>query len=54
MASSDPGLVPVLPEYGLTRSYWTVVHEDLRRVRRVALVAEFLSEIVARDRAMFG
>ncbi|WP_332685996.1 LysR family transcriptional regulator [Devosia sp.] len=54
MARRDTGLIPVLPAHTLTRSYWTVVHEDLRNIRRVALVAEFLSEIVARDRAMFG
>ncbi|WP_137151310.1 LysR family transcriptional regulator [Devosia sp. FKR38] len=53
MAGRDAGLVPVLPQHSLMRSYWTVVHEDLRAIRRVALVAEFLSEIVARDRAMF-
>ncbi|MBU1307594.1 MAG: LysR family transcriptional regulator, partial [Alphaproteobacteria bacterium] len=53
MAGRDAGLVPVLPQHSLMRSYWTVVHEDLRAIRRVALVAEFLSEIVARDRAIF-
>ncbi|MGV8833482.1 MAG: LysR family transcriptional regulator [Devosia sp.] len=53
MAQRDPELVPVLPAHTLTRSYWTVVHEDLRAIRRVALVAAFLAEIVARDRAMF-
>lgn len=54
MASGDARLVPVLPEHTLTRSYWTVMHEDFRAVRRVALVAEFLSEVVMRDRALFG
>ncbi len=53
MARRDPDLVPVLPGHSLTRSYWTVVHEDLRAIRRVALVAEFLSEIVAREKAIF-
>ncbi len=53
MARRDAALVPVLPGHTLTRSYWTVVHEDLRAIRRVALVGEFLAEIVARDRAMF-
>lgn len=53
MASRDAGLVPVLPEHTLTRSYWTVVHEDLRSIRRVALVADFLAEIVARDKSIF-
>lgn len=53
MAGRDTGLIPVLPAHTLTRSYWTVVHEDLRSISRVALVAEFLSEIVGRDRAIF-
>ena len=53
MAGRDAGLIPVLPQHTLTRSYWTVVHEDLRSIRRVALVSDFLSEIVARDRAIF-
>lgn len=53
MAAGDPRLVPVLPAHRLTRSYWTVVHEDLRNLRRVVLVAEFLAEIVARDHQLF-
>ncbi len=53
MARRDPELVPVLPEHRLTRSYWTVIHEDLRAIRRVGVVAEFLAESVRRDRAMF-
>jgi DNA-binding transcriptional LysR family regulator len=54
MARGDGELVPVLSQHTLKRSYWTVVHEDLRMIRRVALVAEFLSEVVARDRAIFA
>lgn len=54
MARRDPELAAVMPQHTLMRSYWTVVHEDLRSIRRVALVAEFLSEIVARDRAIFN
>ena len=53
MAGRDKRLIPILPAHTLTRSYWTVVHEDLRSISRVALVAEFLSEIVSRDRAIF-
>jgi len=53
MAGRDSGLVPVLPAQTLSRSYWTVVHEDLRAIRRVVLVADFLAEIVSRDKAMF-
>lgn len=53
MARGDPALVPVLPGHTLTRAYWIVMHEDLRSLRRVGLVADFLVEIVSRDRAMF-
>lgn len=54
MASSYPELEPVLPELGLTRNYWTVVHEDLRGIRRISVVADFLTDIVARDRKLFS
>jgi len=53
MARGDARLVPVLPAHRLTRSYWTVLHEDLRGLRRVALVSDFLTEIASRDRAIF-
>lgn len=53
MARRDSDLVPLLPQQTLIRSYWTVLHEDLRSIRRVALVSDFLAEIVARDRAEF-
>lgn len=54
MASSYPELDIVLPELALRRSYWTVVHEDLRGIRRISVVADFLTEIVARDRTLFS
>jgi DNA-binding transcriptional LysR family regulator len=53
MAMTDETLVPVFPEHTLTRSYWTVVHEDLRNIRRVGIVAEFLAEIVGRESKAF-
>lgn len=45
-------LIPVPPQHTLTRSYWTVVHEDLRIIRRIGTVAEFLAGIVRRDSAI--
>jgi molybdate transport repressor ModE-like protein len=53
MAQRDDDLVPVLPQHLLGRSYWTVMHEDLRKIRRIAVVASFLAEIVQRDGAVF-
>ncbi|UYN99632.1 MAG: LysR family transcriptional regulator [Devosia sp.] len=53
MARRDPDLVPVLSAHTLRRAYWTVLHEDQRALRRIALVSDFLTEIVARDRDIF-
>lgn len=53
MARLDPSLVPVLAERVLTRSYWTVIHEDLRAIRRVSVVSDFLAELVERERPHF-
>lgn len=53
MARRAPELVAVLPQHSLKRSYWTVWHEDLRGSRRVAIVSDFLTELVTRERAIF-
>lgn len=53
MACRREGLVPVLPAFRLERSYWTVVHEDMHRIRRVQLVADFLDEAVRAERGLF-
>lgn len=53
MASRDDNLVHILPQHALKRAYWTVLHEDFRTIKRVTLVSDFLSEIVARERSAF-
>lgn len=53
MASQRPQLRQVLPQQVLHRTYWTVLHEDLRNIRRIQVVAEYLSELAARERAIF-
>jgi len=53
-AGRDTNLIPVLAAYTLSRSYWTVVHEDLRTIRRATLVGEFLAKLVARDWHVFS
>ena len=49
----DPDLVRIL-ESGveITRSFWMVVHQDSRRIARVAAVVDWLKEIVPRQVAM--
>ncbi|MCD7060195.1 LysR family transcriptional regulator [Pelagibacterium xiamenense] len=47
-------LVPVLPEATIERSYWLVVHEDLRAIRRVGQVADFIVRQVRQANAIFA
>lgn len=51
IARSFADLAPVLPALTLERSYWLVMHEDLRAISRIAVVADFIvSEVsAARD-----
>ena len=50
MAQREARLVPILPDrISVERSYWLLVHEDLRQVARVAAVCEFLTEVLGRD-----
>lgn len=53
MATGRAGLVPLLPKVIVTRSYWTVWHENLRTTRRVQAVAEFLDRTVRAERLRF-
>lgn len=53
IARGIPGLVPVLPELSVVRSYWTVVHEDMKAIRRVGAASEFIAREVHACRALF-
>jgi DNA-binding transcriptional LysR family regulator len=44
MARGRDDLVRVLPEVGISRAYWLVLHEDLRATKRVLVVADFIAE----------
>ena len=46
----DAGLVRVLPDLAITRSFWLVTHQDSRHLPRNALFVEWLSALVARQR----
>lgn len=49
----DPDLVRILGSSAeITRSFWMVVHQDSRRIARVAAVVDWLKEIVPREVAM--
>ncbi|MCK6444217.1 LysR family transcriptional regulator [Elstera cyanobacteriorum] len=54
IADRDPTLVPVLgKDITVTRSFWLIVHEDLRALARVATTADFIAETVARRQGEF-
>ena len=46
LATGHPGLMPVLPELRVTRSYWVVFHESLKENARVRACADFLTRAV--------
>ncbi|KJC60029.1 LysR family transcriptional regulator [Bradyrhizobium sp. LTSPM299] len=51
MATSDPKLVPVLPNAQLvSRDVWLVVHTDLKRAAPVRVISQRLREAFARTR----
>lgn len=48
IARQDSRLVRVMPqEVEISRSFWLVIHEDIRKLPRIDAVAEWLSERVA-------
>lgn len=53
MVNAQSDLEPVIAEYRLTRSYWLSVHEDLRRIKRVRVAVDALSELFQRHQSLF-
>jgi DNA-binding transcriptional LysR family regulator len=53
MAQNEDRLVPVLPDQiWVDRSYWLLVHEDLRQVARVDAVCQFLRHLLRDNKAL--
>lgn len=53
MARTDRTLVNILPDRIIERSYWMVVHEDLRGIARIDLVAGYIASAVRADQHLF-
>lgn len=54
MAHDEPRLVPVLPdEVRLSRSFWLIVHSDLKDVARVRATVDFLVREAKASRPLF-
>lgn len=52
IAQADPNLTRILNDITITRSFWLVVHSDLRKVARVDAVTNWLSDQL--QRALHG
>ncbi len=49
LADPDPRLVRVLPaEVRIVRTFWMIVHSDLRDLARIQVTRDFIAEEVAR------
>ncbi|WP_020592407.1 LysR family transcriptional regulator [Kiloniella laminariae] len=46
-------LVRLFPEQSILRSYWTVWHESMKNTKKVAVVAQFLDELVRQENHLF-
>jgi len=45
----------VLPDdISITRTFWMLMHADSKDLARIRAVADYISEIVERERALFG
>jgi len=54
IAGAEPALLPVLADQvAITRSFWLIVHEDMRSLARIAVAADFIAEAVRREQALF-
>jgi DNA-binding transcriptional LysR family regulator len=55
MAMEHPELRPVLPdEISITRTFFMLMHADSKDLARIRAVADYICEIVERDRARFA
>jgi DNA-binding transcriptional LysR family regulator len=54
LADADPRLVRVLPEaVNLLRSFWMIVHSDMRDLARIRVTGDFIAEAVHRAAGRF-
>jgi len=55
MAKQNPQLRPVLAsEVSITRTFWMLMHADSKDLARIRAVADYICEIVERERELFS
>lgn len=53
IAQTEPQLVRVLPSFRLIRTFWLVLHSDLRNIARVRVTADFMAEQANKAQSLF-
>jgi DNA-binding transcriptional LysR family regulator len=54
MAAGDPRLVRVMgAEFSLIRSFWLIVHSDIRDLARVRVTSDFIAQEMRANRRLF-
>jgi molybdate transport repressor ModE-like protein len=53
IAQTEPKLVRVLPSFRLIRTFWLLLHSDLRNIARVRVTADFIAEQAAQAQVLF-
>jgi len=53
IANGEPQLVRVLPDFRLIRTFWLLLHSDLRNIARVRVTADFIAEQTIQAHALF-
>jgi DNA-binding transcriptional LysR family regulator len=51
IGDADPGLVAVLPEHRIKRSFWLVTHKDNHQLAKIVAAKEWLIQLVSASRA---
>ncbi|MEG3011707.1 MAG: LysR substrate-binding domain-containing protein, partial [Pseudomonas sp.] len=53
LAAQDPRLLPVLPEeIDITRQFWMYCREDLRKLKRITLLWDYIREVTERNQGL--
>ncbi|TKT69937.1 LysR family transcriptional regulator [Afipia massiliensis] len=53
IAQTEPELVRVLPSFRLIRTFWLLLHSDLRNIARIRVTADFIAEQAAQAQPLF-
>ncbi len=53
LAAQDPRLLPVLAdEVNITRQFWMYCREDLRKLKRITLLWDYIRDVTERNQAL--